>query len=404
MFKVNIAKCEPTKLAKVVSKNPTKTHIQKDILYLALEKDAIHKALACDKTEVKELTDTSEINELIASLKKHDKKPNSETMTENTYKVSFIAPKLDTSSNSKLEQSISAIKFAKSLNAVSESHLIYLTIANSDCNNIITSLTNQQKTNVDSFISFLRQVFGANDNSLKQLENYESIKQESHEPDVVFFNRLLNSYFESRGKTMPASLDNIDATDAYLVKCKFVSAANSNKVKEKLTEQFAELTLNNIAIKAKQAREAAKYVSDINDTTKSMQVMAVQHRGRSDHRNASNYKSHRSSSGHYRGNSQNRGRSNSASKYSHSRNSSHHRSHSRSQSKNRSDTPFRQRSHSRERVVKFSNQFTQARCYRCGIQGHKLAQCVASDKIVAQYRKKLDETSERNRSRTHHNH
>ena len=66
MFKVNIAKCDPTKLAKVVSKNPTKTHIQKDILYLALEKDAIHKALACDKTEVKELTDTSEINELIA--------------------------------------------------------------------------------------------------------------------------------------------------------------------------------------------------------------------------------------------------------------------------------------------------------------------------------------------------
>ena len=82
------------------------------------------------------------------------------------------------------------------------------------------------------------------------------------------------------------------------------------------------------------------------------------------------------------------------------RNSSSHRDGSRHRHNNnvgeRSNTPHRSHSGSRDKRVAFSDTRRAGRCFCCGMSGHFLAQCVASPKVVSQYRRKLDETSERN--------
>ena len=124
MYKVSIHKCDPDKLSKYIAKNKTKAKLynnQLEVITVDLKKTA--KALGTEISDFKEC-DNAELARIIEDLRKVSAKPEqvkseeTKMSEQNNYKVNFQAPKINTENSETLEQSIGALKLAKSLNAV----------------------------------------------------------------------------------------------------------------------------------------------------------------------------------------------------------------------------------------------------------------------------------------------
>ena len=341
MYKISIQKCDPDKLAKFVARNKSQANLDDDkleVLTVDLKKTA--KALGTEIEHFKQCNN-AELAQIIEKLKKHSVKSEEAKMPgENDYKVNFVAPKINRANNIQLEQSISALKLANSMGAVDEKRLIYLTLMASDDQALVSALNNEQLNSLDKFIAFLRECYGSSQESLKQLDYFESISQSESESDPIFFNRVFRAYFESRNATIPA-IANASETDKYLIKAKFTQRVNSEHVRQKLVENFSSLDFAKLGTIAKNYREAAEFAKSL-EQPKTMQVAAIHSQGRS----------------FSRGRSPSRGRS-----YSRE---------NRSKSRDRKQVNF------------------DIRCYRCNAQGHDYKNCKTSVEKVQEFRNRID--------------
>ena len=372
MFKVQLEYVDPQKLANFVNKNPRSYFQNANTVYIKgkgansvgkLVGASKERVLPCSSSDLqivaRGLTQANKKEKANQSLPKLEQMENKNN--ESKYRVAFTPPTLDFSSPMRLEASITAIKHAKECQAVSDKELIYLCVNSGSHLDLIASLNTEQKTDVDQFISHLRQCYGANTHSLKKLSYFEQIKQNANEPDAIYLNRLANVYFESRDKQVP-KIEEYDATDAYLIKSKFVQTLNCPKVKTELMKNFTAVEIKDLATRAKQAREAT-FIDNLEANQKEMKIMAIEAKYQSDSNNCCDCYLRGRQSG-------DRGRSHSRDRRSQSRGD-------RSSSRGRN-----------EKKVQFDEQMH--RCWRCGKRGHYARQCHASPKTVAEFRKRMD--------------
>ena len=310
MYKVSILKCDPDKLSKYIAKNKTKAKLynnQLEVITVDLKKTA--KALGAEILDFKEC-DTTELARIIEDLRKISAKPEqvkseeTKMSEQNSYKVNFQAPVINTESTESLEQSIGALKLAKSLNAVGEQELIYMSLIQTGNMNLLNSCSQDQLTKLDKFIEHLRECYGSANQSLKRLSVFEDIKQEKSESYPIFFNRCFKAFYESRNATQPL-VDNASQTDQYLIKAKFTTKVKSLLVQQKLVENFSSLEFSKLGQRAKEFAEAIEFAKTLEQEKKpeqkeTLQVNAIS-RGRSRYHDRS-----QSRDRHYRSQSRDR--------------------------------------------------------------------------------------------------
>ena len=353
MYKVSILKCDPDKLSKYIAKNKTKAKLynnQLEVITVDLKKTA--KALGAEILDFKEC-DTTELARIIEDLRKISAKPEqvkseeTKMSEQNSYKVNFQAPKINTENSEALEQSIGALKLAKSLNAIGEQELIYMSLIATGNMNLLNSCNTDQLSKLDNFIDHLRECYGSANQSLKRLSVFEDIKQSKGESDPIFFNRCFKAFYESRNAAQPL-IANASETDKYLIKAKFTQKVNNPQVYQKLVENFSSLEFAKLGTKAKEYREAADYAKSQEPTkslepTQTVQVNAIS-RGRSYDRHQRNDR--------YRSGSR--------------------KSFERSKSRDRKSVHFDMKG------------------FRCNLPGHSYKECKTSVERVKEYRARLD--------------
>lgn len=360
MYRIDVQYVNPEKIAKFFKSNQKSAFLRNNfILTIGLDKQKIVKGLQCSKDRVTEVN-SSEYTQIIESLKAKTQEPEkiqtrakanvelpeNKTVTEgkmgdNTqqYKVDFKAPKVRFDSNEALEQSISAIKLAQSMNAIPEAQLIYLVIIETNNLNLLSSLSTKQLNEVDEFIKHLRECYGSSQDSLRRLGFFDNIAQHANESDPIFFNRLFRTYYESRNATIPA-LEAASDTDQYLIKAKFCQKINNPQVRQKLVETFSTLEFAKLGQRAKEIREAEDYIKSLQPAKqeeKQVSVLALT-RGRPQE----NYEQ---------------------------------RNHNRSGSNHRAKSIDR----------------NEQRCYRCNGRGHPWRECRASPNTVRRFRDRMDQ-------------
>ena len=256
MYKIDIQHTDPSKLAKFLKKYNTAKLKGNTLGILTQDLKGTAKLLGTDTSFFTEC-DSNDLKQVIENLKQ-EREGTESKMSEQKIKVSFQAPKINTENNETLEQSIGALKLAKSLNAVSEQELIYMSLIATGNMNLLNSCNSDQISKLDDFIEHLRECYGSANQSLKRLSAFDDIKQGKDESYPIFFNRCVKAFYESRNATQPL-MASVSETDKYLIKAKFVQKVNNSQVHQKLVENFSSLEFAKLGVKAKEYREAVDY-------------------------------------------------------------------------------------------------------------------------------------------------
>ena len=313
------------------------------------EIDIIHQQLLLRHQQVDNRI--TEVQKQVPQASKVEHKASDCKMSEG-YKITFKAPKLDLSNEASVENSIRAMRTANDMKIMSEAQLVYSAIVESDLCDLFACLTTEQKTSVAAFNKYIQTAYGAS--SLSDYARFEKIRQ--NENDCNYLSKLCNAYTVLTGRVRSAFNDQDKST----IVSKFVESIDNKAVAAELMKNYSNLTLENVAVSAKNIRKALQ-------CTPTFGVNAVSH---SDRGHYSDLDRHRSSSRdrNYRNRSSSRDRN--------------YRNRSSSRDRN-----YRNRSNSRDRKkVSWSDEI----CYRCGNQGHYVQECQASWKTVRDFRRKLD--------------
>ena len=388
----------------------------------------VNQQLLSNKPEAKAVkTETKVVKPVVRAVKPEPKAASTMTEKASVYKLNFKCPSLKLQSPEEVEESIDALQLAKSLGICDDQNLIFQTITESGRYDIFKSLSDTQKKDLDEFCSYLRLCYGNDESGLKQLRRFDEIKQQEGENCIVFFNRVINTFYSSRNKSKPAA---IPKDDQMVIRKTFVEQLNNQQVKAAVVSNLSTINFEDLGTQAKRYSEAF----DILKVNKQLSVMAIHSdnaptdtrnrsssrgrdrdrshsRGRSyghrswsrDRRSSSRgYESRQgrdrdSSRGRYRGNrwdrSSSRGRYRSMSGDRYQRRDDRYRSRSGDRyGSGSSHSPGRE-----SRQVSWADR--QVTCYRCGLTGHIRRECQASAKSVMQFRRRLDRSHERRNDR-----
>ena len=293
-----------------------------------------------------------------------------ESKQSDLYKVNFVAPNLRLSDASQTESTITAIRLADSLKAVSEAQLIYLTVTTAKRDDLFEVMTTQERVDLEQFIKFLRRNFGTYESALSATQLFDDAKQAESESDHTYLARLTNLYYRVKGQAKP---DIIPDNEKNAIRNKFIKSLNRAEIRKHILNNLNRIPFEQLATEAQYSREALKVVGDDTPSNlpSSVSVMSIK---------AKRYSSSNDSDDSDNSDDSRRGR-----------NQRRHRDKSRDrQFRDRRSYDRRDsRSNSRGRQVRFDF------CERCGNSGHNKNQCWASHKTVQNYRKRLDSSHER---------
>ena len=293
------------------------------------------------KTTIKtEIRTTTHASELIESK-------DTENMADLSNIKEFLVPKWDINEPSGLEKFIFELKTAKTMGVVQEDKmLIYAAVVKSGKLTILENLTNDQMTDLDEFIIYLRNSFGP---SLpEQRQNFASITQKKEENEIEYFNRVEKHYFMSKGTQKPtgALFTNVMKED---IKYQFMKGLINQEIRRLMMINAANVEYNDLG------KTARGYASSLRDISKVYTVNTIK-----DTANESNDK------------------------------------------KKDNTNDIKQLEKKIEDMVLAIHEQKQERgvkCYSCGYHGHVARECVASKRTLAQYRKSQERNKSRSQSR-----
>ena len=136
-----------------------------------------------------------------------DELEESDSSTETTMSKSpreFMVP--EWASGEDIEKYITKLELAKEMTLFeTDKLLIFYSLTRSERQDVITTLTEDQKTKLDDFIEFLRETFGPTIGEKRSI--FENIKQNEEESIAEYFKRVELSYFRSKGIPVPQTLE-----------------------------------------------------------------------------------------------------------------------------------------------------------------------------------------------------
>ena len=188
---------------------------------------------------------------------------------EKTYKMTYKVPTLQSDSAESVEHTIDALKMAKKLQFCSDKTLIYSTLTESKRFDLLKSLSNKQREDLDEFCEYLRSCFGADSSGLKQLRRFDEVKQSPKENDIIYFNRVVNLFYSSRSKDRPAV---IPLEDQLVIRKQFIEQLNDQKVKSAVISNLSSIPFDDLGKASKRYREGFEVLSSLDSN---MKVLAV---------------------------------------------------------------------------------------------------------------------------------
>ena len=383
------------------------------------EVDSLHQILLQERKKVddKVVKTEEKAKKANASSKMGDEKGPSQ------YKLNFKCPVLKLKTPEQVEETADALLLAKQLKVCEDKNLIFQSICESNRYDLFKSLDEAQKTDLTAFIKFLRLCFGNDEHGLRQLRRFDDLKQQVEENEICFFQRVINTFYNSRNKERPAT---IPQDDRLLIRKKFVEGISNEQVKAAVVSNLTSIEFDKLGAQAKSYREAYEVLQ----AGKQLSVLAIEpddrsprsgddnsvkgrnrersfSRGRSD-RHRSWSRDRRSNQRRYDDRSRDRDSSRGhyrRSRFDRSSSRDHYRSHGGDKYRQRKEDRYRSSSRdtddsasdqSPDRRVSWSDQ-QRGLCFRCGQNGHYRRECQASAKTVMQYRKRLDRSHDRRR-------
>ena len=211
---------------------------------------------------------------------------------------------------------------------------------------ILENLTNDQMTDLDQFIEYLRNSFGP---SLpEQRQNFSSITQKKDENEIEYFNRVEKHYFMSKGTQKPAGalFTNVMKED---IKYQFMKGLMNQEIRRLMMINAANVDYSNLG------KTARGYASSLRDISKVYTVNTIES---SINENTDNKQDNTNDI--------------------------------KQLEKKIEDMVLAISEQKQERGVK---------CYSCGYHGHVARECVASKRTLAQYRKSRERSKSRSQSR-----
>ena len=144
--------------------------------------------------------------------------------------------------------------------------LIYASMVKSEKSEILESLTDEQKEDLDQFVTFLRDSFGPT--GQEQRFQFQDLKQQADENETNYFLRCEKTYYRSRNIAKPvlANMTNAEKED---ISFQFVQGLRNPEVKKLMI-------LNNMGVQYQQIPSIAKsYATSLRDIERSNKVNVV---------------------------------------------------------------------------------------------------------------------------------
>ena len=193
----------------------------------------------------------------------------------------FLIPKWKVQDPSGLESFISELQSAKNMQVLSNDRmLIYAAMVRSGKSDILEALSEEQKTELDSFIAYLRASFGPTEQERRL--GFQRIKQEENEDCINFFLKVEKHYFRSKNMTKPAGKAFVDQYKED-IRFQYIQGLRDPEVKRLMVLNGEAIDYTNIATNAR------NYSVSLNDLKKEHSVNYVM----GDHRSRSSTKYHR---------------------------------------------------------------------------------------------------------------
>ena len=106
----------------------------------------------------------------------------------------YLIPKWKVGDPNGLEQYITELKGAKAMNITqNDKMLIYASMVKSEKSEILESLTDEQKEDLDQFVTFLRDSFGPT--GQEQRFQFQDLKQQADENETNYFFEMRKNLF-----------------------------------------------------------------------------------------------------------------------------------------------------------------------------------------------------------------
>lgn len=212
-------------------------------------------------------------NELDVSLRKdkaHNKTSEEPAMADLSSVKEFLVPKWTQNDGNGLESYITELKSAKAMQVLStDAMLIYASLVKSGRSEVHGTLNDDQKNDLDEFVSYLRNSFGPTQQERRF--GFQRLKQLPEEDCVNYFIRTEKMYFQSKNMTKPTGAQFLDQYKED-IKFQFIQGLSNPEVKRLMYLNGADTDYDNIASLARNYAVSLKDLNTIHTVNKVTEV------------------------------------------------------------------------------------------------------------------------------------
>ena len=203
-------------------------------------------------------------------------------------RIKIEVPLLRPNNYEKLKIYVNDLKTFKEIMKWSDEEIIFGSLSRSELTELRMSMSNEQQTDLQKFISFLYSNYGISESKI--WTELREIRQKNHESPLAFWHRLVNLYYQARGSSKPAAITEIsqqkEIQNLYLN-----GLLDENLRLHVLTRDISFDQL------ASEVNKVHTVLNELKSVKNGMEVMHISSRGRSPFR-GTNYRNHsRSKSG-----------------------------------------------------------------------------------------------------------
>ena len=129
----------------------------------------------------------------------------------------------------RLEQYLIEIESYSQMFNINISELISYSLLKSQKVEILSSLNQKQRSNLDEFAKFLRSIYGEDSDTRRY--SFANMRQSQDEDYVLFFQRIKTAYYALRGLKPPNTISEDEAAD---LRFNFITRIRNDEVRQQL--------------------------------------------------------------------------------------------------------------------------------------------------------------------------